>query len=252
MIFVVLGMHKSGTTLVSQMLHHGGINMGDFDQAVSYDAGNQYEREQPYQLDLDILGAPDDEVLDLAAPKQLVLLAEHRSRMKKIIADCDSAHIYWGFKDPRASLLYQLWEEELPAHKIIVVYRDAAQIWGRYIWAGKRLYHTNFHRAYSFLHRWQEHNRNILSVLEATSNETLVFNYGDLMTSDGAYNRLVEFTDGKVEDLRKPGLFRNKSGMDIFLRSADWLMKKKYGYSVADTMARFEQFAFQPQNGEAS
>ena len=63
MNYVVLGMHKSGTTLVSQMLHQSGINMGDFDPLVSYDRGNQYERESALQLDMDIMRAKDDQVL---------------------------------------------------------------------------------------------------------------------------------------------------------------------------------------------
>ena len=29
MVFVVLGMHKSGTTLISRMMHESGINMID-------------------------------------------------------------------------------------------------------------------------------------------------------------------------------------------------------------------------------
>ncbi len=46
MIYVIFGMHKSGTTLVAEMLHKSGINMGDFDESVSYDIGNQYERNE--------------------------------------------------------------------------------------------------------------------------------------------------------------------------------------------------------------
>ncbi|MGM0484512.1 MAG: hypothetical protein ACQERI_08185, partial [Candidatus Krumholzibacteriota bacterium] len=45
MIFVLLGMHKSGTTLISRMLHESGINMcGEPCGEASYDAGNKYER----------------------------------------------------------------------------------------------------------------------------------------------------------------------------------------------------------------
>ena len=44
MIYIILGMHKSGTTLISQILHKSGINMGNFNEDVSYDQGNKYER----------------------------------------------------------------------------------------------------------------------------------------------------------------------------------------------------------------
>lgn len=242
MIYVVLGMHKSGTTLVSQMLHHSGINMGDFDPEISYDRGNQYERESALQLDMDILQARDDMVLDLPAPEIIQMDSDQRSRMQGIISECQSQFTDWGFKDPRASLIYQLWAEELPPHKIIVVFRHPSQVWGHFIWAGKRYYHTNFHRAYSYLHRWQEHNRNILDCLEATRMDFVVLNYGELMTSDDEFNTLNQFVGGGLVDVRNPGLFRNKSGMDVFLKGADMLMKNKYGYSVDDTMQRMEEY----------
>ena len=43
-IYVVLGMHKSGTTLISQILHHSGVNMGgaEIETSRSYDEGNKY------------------------------------------------------------------------------------------------------------------------------------------------------------------------------------------------------------------
>jgi hypothetical protein len=51
MICVFLSMHKSGTTLVSEILHHSGINMGDdIDEHVSYDRGNKYEHESTLGL----------------------------------------------------------------------------------------------------------------------------------------------------------------------------------------------------------
>ncbi len=237
MIYVVLGMHKSGTTLVSQMLHHSGINMGEFDEGVSYDKGNKYERESTLQLDMDILGAEDYEVLDLASADQLKLNDDQRQKMNEIITQCDASHDNWGFKDPRASLLYQLWAEELPPHKLIVVFRHPAQIWPRFKWLGKRKYHTNFNRAYSYLHRWQEHNRNILSCLERSKMEYIVLSYRELMTSDSEFIRLNEFVGGGLEDRRKPDLFRSKTTMDIFLRMADWFMDRKKGISVEKTMA---------------
>ena len=55
MIFVILGMHKSGTTLVSQTLHASGINMGDFDSSLTYDTNNKFERHNTQELNRDML-----------------------------------------------------------------------------------------------------------------------------------------------------------------------------------------------------
>ena len=127
MIFVVLGMHKSGTTLVSQILHHSGVNMGDFQENISYDEGNKYERESTLEVDMEILGAGDYRVLDLRSSRRLRLDEGIYHKMREIIAGCGSRYEDWGFKDPRALLLYDLWAEELPDHRVVAIFRDPAE-----------------------------------------------------------------------------------------------------------------------------
>ena len=60
MIYVVLGMHKSGTTLVSQILHHSGVNMGGADLATvrSSDSGHTYSRAVTRSVPHALLGSP--------------------------------------------------------------------------------------------------------------------------------------------------------------------------------------------------
>jgi hypothetical protein len=237
LIYIVLGMHKSGTTLVSQILHNSGINMGEFDEEISYDKGNKHERLSTLQLDMDILGTEKFDVLDLTPDGTLTLSDDHRQRMREIIQDCQDKFQDWGFKDPRAALIYHLWAREMPEHKIIVVYRDPAQVWPRFRWDGKRKYYTNFNRAYSYLHRWREHNVNILESLHTRSMDHIVLSYNDLMKGDEELNRLEKFVGRDLVDMRKPGLFRSKAKRDIFLRFADWLLAIRTGQSTKDTMA---------------
>ncbi len=57
MIYVVLGMHKSGTTLVARTLHESGIIMGEeFPAGASY-CSNKYEAKWPQSFSDEILGA---------------------------------------------------------------------------------------------------------------------------------------------------------------------------------------------------
>lgn len=236
MIHIVLGMHKSGTTLVSQILHHSGINMGEFDENVSYDKGNKYERESSFQLDLELLGTESDAVLDLAGGRLPPLTDGQRRKMQAVIAEGAATGGDWGLKDPRMCLTYERWLEELPPHKIIFVFRDPAQVWPRYKWLGMRKYLTNFNRAYSYLHRWQEHNRNVLRYLEQGSQERLVLDYHQLMSNDAEFGRLQNFVGRPLEDRRKKELYRSKAGQDMFLRFADGLLAKRTGCSTTDTM----------------
>ena len=237
MIYVVLGMHKSGTTLVSQILHHSGINMGDFDESQSYDGGNKYEREATLALDMDILGAEDFEVLALTPGDRPQLTDPQRERMRAIIRECEAAHADWGFKDPRAALTYDLWAEELPPHRIIAVYRDPAEVWPRFRWNGRRKYHTNFWRAYTYLQRWQEHNTNILRFLRRSGTEHIMLGYRELMSDDREFARLQEFVGRPLADRRNPGLYRNRSPRDVFLRAADAWLGLRGGPTSADTLA---------------
>lgn len=237
MIYVVLGMHKSGTTLVSQILHRSGIDMGDFDESVSYDGGNKYEREATLALDMELLHAPDDEVLDLAPPAAPVLTAGQRDRMRTIIAACEAGHANWGFKDPRACLLYDLWARELPPHRIIAVHRDPAEVWSHFKWSGRRYYHTNFHRAYAYLHRWHDHNAALLRILAATPQPWIMVGYRELMSDDREFARLQDFVGMPLQDARRPGLYRNRPRRDVFLRAAYRLLQWRHGIAVERTMA---------------
>ncbi len=78
MIYLVLGCHKSGTTLVSEMLHSSGIQMIDDAGAVEetagqsgYDDGRFYERSEWVRLNADILGYRTP-VEDHPAPRSLL------------------------------------------------------------------------------------------------------------------------------------------------------------------------------------
>jgi len=106
MIYVVLGMHKSGTTLIAQILHHSGVNMGEIDDSVSYDSGNKYERHSTLQLNEDILGQGSVNSIELTAPDMLSLSDSQRERMRQIIASNEAKYNgNWRFKEPRTCLV---------------------------------------------------------------------------------------------------------------------------------------------------
>ena len=99
MVYVVLGMHKSGTTLVAEILHKSGIPMiGVKDGDPSYDKGIKYERVSTANLNKDILNSWDVEGFNIRASKNLNLSDQKRTRMIGIIRECQSHSDDWGFK----------------------------------------------------------------------------------------------------------------------------------------------------------
>lgn len=238
MLYVILGMHKSGTTLVSQILHHSGISMGDLDLESSYDAGNKYECQEALRLNMTMLGVDHFGVLEVPRERRPGADAATREAMAAYVARRQAAGGDWGFKDPRTCLTYTAWRDVLPEHRIIAVYRDPARIWPRFKWQGRRLHHTNFARAAAYLRRWHEHNLAIADFLEQTGRDYFVCDYHDFMSGDGPFARLQEFVGRPLDDRRVPGLYRSRDGSDLFLRGAEAWLGTFHGLRTADTTAR--------------
>ena len=233
MIYVILGMHKSGTTLVSQILHHSGINMGDnLENDVSYDRGNQYERESTWRLNEDILQARTVRSIHIDPPAKLQLSDGQRSRMQEIIRAGNRQNADWGFKDPRTCLVYPLWESELPQHRLIVIYRHPGEPWPRYRPRHTRNRYREPYLAWKYLKSWCEHNLRILSILRQAERPFIVLEYGRLVTTIDEFNRLQRFLNRSLVDRRKPQLYRNQKQQYVMLSLAEWLLERQKGYRL--------------------
>ena len=240
MIYVILGMHKSGTTLVSQILHHSGINMGDIDTHVSYDRGNKYERASVVALNMEILGLKDHGIIGFKVPDKLELTRGQHDRMRAIIRDCNKAYIDWGFKDPRTALTYPVWASELPEHKIIAVYRPIAEIWPRFRFEPKHHAYKNPYRAWLLVKRWCEHNSRILSYLRSTGSEFIVLSYPDFMAGDAEFKRLQGFVGMELNDKRSKDLYRSRSDGYPLIKTAAYLAHRGTGCTPEKMMEQFE------------
>jgi hypothetical protein len=236
-------MHKSGTTLVSQILHHSGINMGGHvANGISYDQGNQYERECTWRLNEEILQAQDVRSIYINTPERLRLSTEQQARMRRIISECSQAYAHWGFKDPRTCLVYPLWATELPEHKLIIIYRDPTEPWPRYRPRHIRNRYREPYLAWKYLQSWCEHNLNILTYLRQTAQPYIVLEYKRLVTTQEEFDRLQNFLDLPLTDRRKPSLYRNHSQKYQMLSLAGWLLGKQKGYQPQTLWQQLEAY----------
>lgn len=209
MIYVVLGMHKSGTTLISQLLHHSGINMMDsVDPSLDYDQGNKWERESTKVINHELLGSEGDFSLASTRPAALAASAKLQERMRELIRANNGRYGDWGFKDPRTCLVYDQWAEVLPEHRIIVVYRSPQEAWEHY----RRMSGKSFLQAVGlFLPRWCEYNGAIVRYLEGSAAPAIVLQYERFMTEQGEFDRLERFVGRKLSDQRNPKLYRSRA-----------------------------------------
>ena len=201
MIYVVLGMHKSGTTLVSRLLHESGVEMGDFDYADgTYESGHTYERASVRRL--------NDKLLDSAGkysihirPKPLSHCdIEIHTEVDDVIAELESGAGDVGFKDPRTSLTYATWKRYLPEHRIVAVYRAPEHSWPRYR-SRRNVFKWPFD-AWFFLESWCIHNALIVQALESSDRDFLVFEYYSLLENDTDFVALEAFVGRPLVDER--------------------------------------------------
>ena len=241
MIYVVLGMHKSGTTLVARMLHESGIAMGAFDARLGYGEGNRFERweaqqanrallhgyqlppldylvARPFRERLDAAGYPQNR--DSQAYVRYRALARRLERkdavecVHPVVARCQERDLDWGFKDPRTCLTFEAWRRCLPEHRLVVVYRGLGQVLER------SRARADLHplRMLRVVHAWCVHNWSILRILETSPAPRLVLRYERLMEGDEGLERLSRFAGRPLKDAREPRLYRARETSPV----PDW------------------------------
>jgi len=220
MICVVLGSHKSGTTLVSEILHRSGIPMiRESDAAGGYDAGNFYERREWVHLNQDILGSGDP-AEDHPAPEQVFARQATVEAIRREVRLCEAEHTDWGFKDPRTCLTYPIWREILPEHVVIGVYRSLEEAWGNHV-RRKRPRRRSF---WKVVRMWSDHNRRLMEVLvrrRELGQPFILLSYEALMRGDEEFERLAEFLRRELVDPRQPDLYRSRARGGLRIAAAD-------------------------------
>lgn len=205
--FIVLGMHKSGTTLVSQILHSSGINMGfDIDDQGFQYSGNKCESPTVTAINNDILGTRGLLSVDISSSLDL---RENEDIRTRILTFVEKAFRFsrWGIKDPRMCLTYHVWKKYLPQHALICVYRHPLQVWKHYLTPP---YYGIFYCLKVFK-RYIEYNTAIIQIMNRHSGPVLLLNYNDLMHEEEEFRRLQDFVGYKLKDMRDPKMYKQRS-----------------------------------------
>ena len=126
---VVLGMHRSGTSMVASMLAALGVFMGE--RLIGADPSNatgHWEDWEFSRLNRAVLRAAGGS-WDLPPPPTAILTTGRLFRkMQKLVDARNRAHALWGFKDPRTTLTYDLWAQFLADPRVVIVSRNEAAV----------------------------------------------------------------------------------------------------------------------------
>jgi hypothetical protein len=152
----IIGMHRSGTSMVARLLNLCGLNLGPEDQLLGASPDNamgHFEHNGFLEIDDAILqhfdGSWDNPPLLNAGWENDASLRDLFAHAKALI-DSFKNSAPWGWKDPRATLLLPFWEKLLPGLRSVICIRNpldvarslgkrdgasipaAVQLWSRY------------------------------------------------------------------------------------------------------------------------
>ena len=120
---IVAGFHRSGTSLVCQLLHQAGLFLGyDLLKSAFSNLYGHFEDTEVLELHQQILA--DNGRTWLVSEPFLPIITRSRWRdMEQIVERRNAEHELWGFKDPRVCLFMMVWKYLLPNARALLVYR---------------------------------------------------------------------------------------------------------------------------------
>ena len=128
-VLVILGMHRSGTSLTANWIHSCGLNIGD--RLVGANVGNvlgHFEDQDFHDLHEEIFrsnGIPEG---GLKKIEELNITNSSYEKLKSIIQFKNKKYNQWGWKEPRTCLFVDEYEKNIDKPYYLVVYRDADEV----------------------------------------------------------------------------------------------------------------------------
>lgn len=218
-VLIVLGMHRSGTSLVSGWLHQCQLNLG------SRHARPGMANSRGFFEDLDFLDTHQEMLsyfnIDnrgLIPPFNFELTDHQYSQLQKLLAAKSSNCDQWGWKEPRTCLFIKYYNKLIPDAKYLILYRDYAFVveslirrdieglkskyerlslneqilqMNSFEEQGKRILST----INTYLSTWIIYNQHLLDLMLSNNKESYIaLRYTDLIDNDeNIFNRLISW-----------------------------------------------------------
>jgi hypothetical protein len=128
-VLIILGMHRSGTSLTAQWLYKCGLNIGD-----NLLAGNETNKDGHFEdlvfhdLHEEIFKTHNIPYGGFVNIEDFKPSAKEIESIKKVIDKKNNHHDQWGWKDPRTCLFINEYIRLIPNAQILILLRDYNQI----------------------------------------------------------------------------------------------------------------------------
>ncbi len=243
LVFSVLGMHKSGTTLVAELLNSSGVSMVETSDTRDYDDGNKCERISTNQMNKELLACgPKSSLLVL---QNYVPGNKHESFQIRATAIIDEAEPegggLWGFKDPRTCLTHDFWVELIPDMRVICIFRSATSVREHYVRRTPQKLKKSKNGVFA-LRAWAVYNTAVIDAFkDAQHQNRIMLSYETLLEQQSELERLSTFVGLPVKDLRRAELNRGTLKIGFAERAERLLVKIIWGLDVSAIEIQLEK-----------
>ncbi len=175
---VILGMHRSGTSMVARALAFSGVYAGEDSELLQAQEDNPHgfwEREDLLTLN-DAILAENNASWHLPPVGDLVASTAHAAAIDEII-DSLPTERSWLLKDPRQILTWPLWQDQLENPVLLFVYREPLAV------AASLKRRNGFSLAQGLL-LWEHYNR--LAVIALRNRDAVCLSYEAVVANPGS------------------------------------------------------------------
>ena len=261
-VLVIVGMHRSGTSLITNWLEKCGLQIGErLEIATASNIDGHFEDMEFRTLHEEVLiskNLPGSGLVETISDANLSVYQQEK--LKSIIEVKNKLYEQWGWKDPRTCLFLDTYRQLLPGSKYLVIVRDyqsvissllkrdfmeidhkymsrgwlQRQVW-TYLRKARRRQRYYDENAEHYLKVWLIYNQEILKAIKNLSPEDfLVLNYNVLEKSDAAvFNFLTDkwhfkLTHFKFKQIYKQSLMNHAKNIDALIKDATLIAKADY------------------------
>jgi hypothetical protein len=133
-VICIVGMHRSGTSMIAKLLHQCGLYLGPEDELLGANSGNadgHYEHKGFLQINDALLNhyAGSWEFPPRLEPnwQEDTALAPLRAQAKALVLEL-SRRSPWGWKEPRTTVLLPFWKSVVPGLSFVICVRSPLEV----------------------------------------------------------------------------------------------------------------------------
>lgn len=239
-IFVVAGMHRSGTSLTAALLQDAGVHMGERLMGASYsNTKGHFEDLDFVEFHEDVLYSYGFSKAGWALEPGIEVPVQYQSQAEQL-AQQHASQPLWGWKDPRTTLFLNFWADTLPTAHFVFLYRAPWEVVDSLYRREDDLFYSNPNFA---LKVWMHYNQVVLDFCDRMPERSILCHV-DAIARDRTHfiKQLAAKFDVPLtlptEDIYDESLMRTQPPT-----SQRMLLLRRYFPEAIDLYSRLEQHA---------